>query len=154
MTRKILWVVLAVLIASPAGAINEWLQCGSTTNTATGIVRTDNCVEYRIDENVSVAQRTTTFTVATESAVICLDPDIGAVGNAGACTAMISRCLDPGAAASANNCTEILTSALDGTPGSSDVQKLCLRVSRGDYMAVLVAPGSGEIAVLQVRGEF
>lgn len=151
--RLCITLALALLMASPAYAINGWTKCGATASAGTyPAVASNTCMEFRFDSSVGSSA---IFRVNAEEALVCLDPDIAQVGALGSAAVMVQRCTDltDSSSLTANNCDDILAAALDGTPGAAGTQNACVRVARGTYRLVITAAGGGETALLTVQGE-
>jgi len=143
--------LLAMLVASPAFATNEWTACGSTNNSGTNpSAGTGVCLEWRA---TSATATSATFRVSADAALACIDSDVAQSEGAGTFEVMIQRCLDPTVAVTDNTCVDVLAAALTGLGGSSTTQNACLRIPRGQYRVVITAPTAAEVGILQVQGE-
>ena len=147
MGLRLLLLVAALLVASPAFALNEWTDCQGGTGSA--LVNKGECRQFRFDDSLSPLS--TTFRVRPDAtALVSFIQDSGTAS--GSATAMIQKCIE-GYTASTNTCKNTLASALDGTGGADSAQTFAKRYGPGLYRVAFVAATAGDEAVLQVQGE-
>ena len=160
------WILLAlaaclvalVFAASEAGAGTDhalWTNCNPDVQTAitdTHVNRRGQTICWEFDDTVTDSS---SFLVTSETALICLDPDIAAAGAATA-EVMPRRC-HIGYKPVSNptyQCEAILDASLDGTAGASGTQNMCRRVGPGVYYLDVTSANTGDkAAVVSIIGE-
>jgi len=148
---RLLVLVLALLIAGPAFAINEWTMCGGSPSSSSR-VGDKECKEFRFDSTFSTGS--TEVRITAETAVISLIPDLDAAP-VGSAVVMVKKCISGITTAQlTNGCADILGSALTGVGGSASTQLHSIRVGPGLYqLDVTTASAASDLSVLQVQGE-
>lgn len=152
--RRSLLAALLVLVALPAGAVNDWGLSGACNDGA--LVQSGGI--YCFDFNSALSPASTSFSVAARSALACLKPDdttAGVPGGASPATAVVRFC-PYGSTAAAANCIQacaLAGCALTGLEGDPATQLSCVVLGPGSYRVDFpTLPDAGELGIFSVQG--